>query len=271
MNENTIAIVLYISILLMATTVLVLTIIYFFRPNSARTKTSDGKQNMNAAAAPVQVQLPETVTSSVESEVPVDKSTSTLNPSNEIQPAVEEKIPELELSIKASEELKINETLKSSNLISENQGQKISNEISNAETQPANNLPGPIGEVAAAGLDEKNPGLIENELTNIIESGRKESELTMDTKHMKQSIKAETEKTPVTSDAVKSVSPDKVLLGKKAPENKTSLDELSKMFSKEVTEDTEVDKLAKEMKEVEVNNLVKDGLDLIYLLKQRRS
>jgi len=265
MNENTIAIVLYISILLMATTVLVLTIIYFFRPNSARTKTSDGKQNMNAAAAPVQVQLPETVTSSVESEVPVDKSTSTLNPSNEIQPAVEEKIPELELSIKASEELKINETLKYSNLISENQDQKISNEISNAETQPANNLPGPIGEVAAARLDEKNPGLIENELTNIIESGRKESELTMDTKHMKQSIKAETEKTPVTSDA------GKVLLGKKAPENKTSLDELSKMFSKEVTEDTEVDKLAKEMKEVEVNNLVKDGLDLIYLLKQRRS
>ena len=50
MSENMIAICLYIGILLMAGTVLVLTIIYFVRPPSTKTNattTSDVKQDRN--------------------------------------------------------------------------------------------------------------------------------------------------------------------------------------------------------------------------------
>ena len=62
-----------------------------------------------------------------------------------------------------------------------------------------------------------------------------------------------------------------VTVNKKATEEKTSLNELSKMFSKEIVEDSEATKLAKNMKDVEINSLVKDGQDLINLLKRGRS
>ena len=58
---------------------------------------------------------------------------------------------------------------------------------------------------------------------------------------------------------------------KKGLEQKTSLDDFSQMFAKEVVDDSEATKLAKDMKEVEIESLVKDGQDLVALLKRGRS
>jgi hypothetical protein len=65
--------------------------------------------------------------------------------------------------------------------------------------------------------------------------------------------------------------PPKPAPAKKPPEQKSSLADLSKMFSKEAADDSEATKLAKEMKEVEIDNLVKDSQDLISMLKRGRS
>jgi len=43
------------------------------------------------------------------------------------------------------------------------------------------------------------------------------------------------------------------------------------MFAKEVVDDSEATKLAKDMKEVEIDSLVRDGQDLVALLKKSRS
>jgi hypothetical protein len=107
-----------------------------------------------------------------------------------------------------------------------------------------------------------------------VEAVKKEPEPKMDNKNMKPVANTAAEKPPTPPVAVKTATTTAApgpAAAKKAPEPKTSLDDFSKMFAKETVDDSEATKLAKDMKEVEVDSLLKESRDLVALLKRGRS
>jgi hypothetical protein len=119
--------------------------------------------------------------------------------------------------------------------------------------------PKPLSNSATA--NEKKPGTAE--------AAKKEPEVKMDNNNTKPGTSPLVEKPKTTAEAAKPAAT--VTASVKKPEPKSSLDDMSKMFSKEAVDDSEATKLAKDLKEVEVNNLIKDGQDLVALLKRNRS
>jgi hypothetical protein len=108
----------------------------------------------------------------------------------------------------------------------------------------------------------------------VVEAVKKEPELKMDNKNIKPVANTAAEKPPTPPVTVKTTTTTTVVnaaAAKKAPEPKTSLDDFSKMFAKEAVDDSEATKLAKDMKEVEVDSLLKESRDLVALLKRGRS
>jgi hypothetical protein len=143
-------------------------------------------------------------------------------------------------------------------------------------TESVTILPPPAGEAGKPKPDTADLSVIEKEKPASIEAVKKESEPKMDNKNVKTGTTAAAENpqtppvtvkttTTTTTTTANSAAP------KKAPEQKTSLDDFSQMFAKEVVDDSEATKLAKDMKEVEIDSLVKDGQDLVALLKRGRS
>jgi hypothetical protein len=94
---------------------------------------------------------------------------------------------------------------------------------------------------------------------------KKETEPKMDTKNTASPA------IPGAATAAAIKPPPSITPPAKKPEQKSSLDDMSKMFSKDAVDDSEATKLAKDMKDVEIDNLVKDGMDIVGLLKRNRS
>ena len=116
----------------------------------------------------------------------------------------------------------------------------------------------------------------EKEKPTAVEAVKKELEPKMDDKNVKTFTTAAAEKPQTSPVMVKTTTTTTTVTAsssapKKGPEQKTSLDDFSQMFAKEVVDDSEATKLAKDMKEVEIESLVKDGQDLVALLKRGRS
>lgn len=278
MNESMIAIILYIGILVMAATVLVLTVIYFFRPGLTTSKHAEPPMNERSKTTvplktkPAQAPSSKAIISTGKDSVSGAETLTDKEHSGAIYPVMKEEVPRIELQAKPEQFINTNALSQSSGFINENSNQGPSKEISVAELQILQSLNNPASEIINPENDGSSRDMSKIEKNDTTEPERKEFESTMGSKQVKQPIKTVAEKTPATMEVVKPASTAaKAPAGKKAPEQKTTLDELSKMFTKEVVEDSEVDKLAKEMKDVEANNLVKDGLDLIYLLKRNRS
>ena len=122
--------------------------------------------------------------------------------------------------------------------------------------------------------DTADPSVIEKEKPAAMEAAKKEPEPKMDNKNVKTITNA-TENPPIPPVTVKTTTTTTTTASssapKKGPEQKPSLDDFSQMFAKEVVDDSEATKLAKDMKEVEIDSLVKDGQDLVALLKRGRS
>jgi hypothetical protein len=112
--------------------------------------------------------------------------------------------------------------------------------------------------------ENKNSGVTPNAKTGN-EPVKKETEPKMDTKNT-ASPAVPGAATPAAIKPPPSITPPA-----KKPEQKSSLDDMSKMFSKDAVDDSEATKLAKDMKDVEIDNLVKDGMDIVGLLKRNRS
>jgi hypothetical protein len=115
----------------------------------------------------------------------------------------------------------------------------------------------------------------EKEKPAAVEAVKKEPEPKMDNKNVKTVTTAAAENPQTPPVTVKTTTTTTTTASsavpKKAPDQKPSLDDFSQMFAKEVVDDSEATKLAKDMKEVEVNNLLKEGQDLVALLKRGRS
>jgi len=310
MNENAIAICLYIGILLMAGTVLVLTIVYFVRP--ASTRTSASKSSVGEAtkekkpfqirvkrirlgkkkSSDMEIKQPETKdmsdaqnkTSTKHAEViPVNEDKKTENravtpvkQSVEVHPVDNDKLPNVVLAAKQEKEV-------NPKVVSPPVGPKIESKMPETpKPTPKSEIvvslqssPKPVSDVVKPNPKSDNNssnGKNTSEKAVNIEAVKKESAPTMDNNNVKKPTNAISEKPKATPDVAKSAAPvTPAQGGKKLPEQKNSLDDLSKMFSKDVVEDNQATKLAKDMKDVEIGSLVKDGRDIVNILKRNRS
>lgn len=122
-------------------------------------------------------------------------------------------------------------------------------------------------------IEEKRQTLNENEKPFADTAVKKESEPKMDNKNVK-TVTGIPEKPPTQPVVVKTTTITTMAnadAAKRIPEQKPSLDDFSKMFAKETVDDSEATKLAKDMKDVEIDCLLKEGQDLAALLKRGRS
>lgn len=88
-------------------------------------------------------------------------------------------------------------------------------------------------------------------------------------KDVKPPEKPAAEKIPAPPAAKPPASPAPAPAEAKKANDLSVLGDLSKMFAKEVVDDSEATKLAKNMKDVEINDLLKSGHDIANLLKRR--
>jgi hypothetical protein len=296
MSENMIATCLNIGIFLMAGAVLVLTVIYFVKPGSRSTKTSgtsDVKQIKEQNTDKIQVKKTRPIKVAIsdikmpalkvkkikktkKEALPIVEATKTDN--KEVIPATQfvgarpveiDKTPKM--VVKPEKDLNANIISQPVVPKNENHEQQLLKETPKAEViiSPPGS-PKLSQEYIKPILDGNSHGLNENEKTNMVEAVKKESENKMDNKNVNTSPDSPVEKPqPIT---LKPAAPaTNASVNKKTPEQKTSLNELSQMFSKETVDDSEATKLAKNMKEVEIDKLLKDGQNLINLLKRGRS
>jgi len=311
MGENMIAICLYICILLMAGTVLVLTIMYFVKPGSVKTstpaeceratdtmppKTEEGKANSDETYIPTMKteepkQKVEEVIPAIEPDKAENKGKDTIQaienkePENqeatpvksvgEVRPAASGKNSTIVVAVKPEKDLNTNVPSQSVDSKKEKKDTPIPEEITTAKPIVLQSVKKPNPEVVKPTSENDTnttAGKKESEQIVKAEAIKKEPESKMDNKNVKQPAVATMEKPKTTTEAAKpAVSPTNSVLGKKAQDQKTSLGDLSKMFSKEVVDDNEATKLAKDMKDVEIRGLIKDGQDIINLLKRNRS
>ncbi len=311
MNENMIAICLYICILLMAGAVLVLTIMYFVKPGSTKPSSAPecepGKDTAISKTEVKKINLDETDNSSIKIEepkrkdeeiIPIVEATKTENKDKDILPAIENQKPvnkevteviapaevrpaengknfTIVVAVKPEKELDTNAVPQPVGSKNGKKDTSLPEEIPMIKPVAAPNVKKSKSEVVKPQPENDNQTPIENkenEKAVKAETVKKEPESKMDTKNGKSPANATLEKPKTTTETAKpTASAQNSIVGKKGSDQKTSLDDLSKMFSKEVTDDTEATKLAKEMKDVEINRLIKDGQDIINLLKGNRS
>jgi hypothetical protein len=301
MSDNMIAICLYIGIMFMAGTVLVLTVVYFVKPPSTKTKeslTSDIKptikkkvfkilvikvKSKKTETAGAEIKKPENKTKEavppVESTIPENKNNentpvimpkkpenkevTVVKPSAEVRPENKDIKPEVK-AVKPEKEL--NSIVMSQPAVTKNEKQDQSIPAQTPKTTV----------IAAASISLKpetdTHSSNEKEKPTAIEAVKKELEPKMDNKNAKPAANVAAERPQNATVTVKTnLAATSPATGKKGPEQKPSLDDFSKMFSKEAVDDSEATKLAKDMKEVEIDSLVKDGQDLIALLKRGRN
>jgi hypothetical protein len=138
--------------------------------------------------------------------------------------------------------------------------------------QPASDIVKPKQDNEKHSPNEKDKPAAVETVKKDSELKRKEPEPKMDNKNVKSSGNTTSEKPKTIADVAKPAAPATNLTGGiKGPEQKSSLGDLSKMFSKEIVDDSEATKLAKDLKDVEITSLITDGQDLVNLLKQKRS
>jgi hypothetical protein len=354
MNDNLIAICLYIGILLMAGTVLVLTIVYFVRPNTAQkpqlvgadikpvtedAKPAHKKIHFKFPVIKMKLKKPEIATAvqkrpkkkskdvvvnAVETNKLENKANESVtvivpgkseneekqvaaileskkpeNNEKPVMPVVEAKRtefkeaaavkpsvaesrenkdiqPEVKLEVKTEKELKTNVLSQPITVNSEKQEPPIPQETPKPVIIEAAPVPlPPSAEVAKPAPDTVSHSTSEKEKPTAVEAIKKESETEMDVKNVKSTAgtASETPSTPPVTVKITTTTTATASSAaqKKGPEQKTSLDDFSQMFAKEMVDDSEATKLAKDMKEVEIDSLVKDGQDLVALLKRGRS
>ncbi len=212
-------------------------------------------------------------------EMPMFREVTVAKPTVEVRPANKEVKPEAKPVTRPETKPALVTTAQPVPVKSEKPEQSIPKEMPKPVITASLPVPLPLSaEAAKPKPDAVIPIVNAKEKPAAVEAVKKEPEPTMDNKNIKPvantaaekpqtpSVTVKTTTTTTTASATASAAP-----AKKAPESKTSLDDFSKMFAKEAVDDSEATKLAKDMKEVEVNSLLKEGQDLVALLKRGRS
>jgi hypothetical protein len=139
-----------------------------------------------------------------------------------------------------------------------------------AETKPLQTTPPPAPAAAKPAPAVNNNGANDKNKADITKPVTKEIKPEMGNKDVKQPEKPAAEKAPAPPAVKPPASPAPAPAEAKKPSEFSSLGDLSKMFAKEVVDDSEATKLAKNMKDVEINDLLKNGHDIVNLLKRGR-
>jgi hypothetical protein len=113
-----------------------------------------------------------------------------------------------------------------------------------------------------------NTGAIDKNKVELVKPAVKENKPEMGNKDVKQPEKPAAEKAPAPPAVKPPPSTAPAPPEAKKSNDFSSLGDLSKMFAKEVVDDSEATKLAKNMKDVEINDLLKSGQDIANLLKR---
>jgi hypothetical protein len=293
MNANMITIGLFIGILLMAGTVLVLTIIYFIRPvatskGSAEApnckKKIEGKPfkiqlrkiRTEKAATPFQTH---TTTEKFEKvgKLIVVNTKENKNTTQEKQvvrdlPHNNDKTDGIATESGPEKEVKTTISLQSNTLKDGTEKEPVPMKSLIVDATILTNSLKPSPDSISLKNESDNltaNDVKENRKTNNYEILKKELEPKMNANNVKESITTD-EKEKTNIDGANLASSLTNLVGSnKGSGQKTSLDDLSNMFSKEVKDDSEATKLAKEMAEVEIGDLLHDGQYLVNLLKRK--
>jgi hypothetical protein len=296
MNENAIAIILYISFLLMAGIVLVLTYIYFIGKTSSKTRnaiTSDSKQSREKKLLkilPGEVQTEKIIMPLIDNNKTED-SNERIGSNLEVKPNAKETTPAKILI----EPLPTDNKIMPNNVSDVKSKPQLDNYVISQPIDSKNETKEqlilketPMVEVLVA---QQNSQQTEHNVINLhfatnpldsngkdgnkhnvkIESEKRELKHEMDINNQKLPANSEVEKTRITSVNNNPSAPlTNTPGGIKSPEPNTSLNDLSKMFSREVAEDSEASKLAKDMENIDTYSLLKCGQELTELFKQNR-
>ncbi|MBN1368573.1 MAG: hypothetical protein JW967_11670 [Dehalococcoidales bacterium] len=240
------AVILYIFILLMAATVAGLTIVYFIKPGASRSRGMSGTKRDKRAESNPSAQDSMSVQSGAPISITDDKPIGNVSQvGTKLPPEIKRESPKAEpISNNTDKASKPNIIIQPKQVEKPVRKQESIKETSKVQT------PVPQGQKSLPSVAAK----------------------TADNKNIKPPVKPETDKPKATPEkanlVVAEVKPE---VDKKTPEPISSLGDLSKMFSKEIVEDTEATKLARDLKDVDIGNLIEDSKNLIALLKNNRS
>ena len=211
---------------------------------------------------------------------PENKVVTAEKQTGEVRPENNDEAPKA-ADVKTEQEPNTNTAPPSVGVKNEKHDQVLPKPVPKVEiVKPAQNQPPkPASDIVKPEPDNEKHGSNEKDKPAAVEAIKKEPELKKKEPEPKMDIKNVKSQTNITSEKSK-IEPEKnkpdtptitVVNGKKGTEQKSSLDDFSNMFSKEIADDSEATKLAKDLKDVEITSLVKDGQDLINLLKRNRS
>ena len=293
MNTNMITIGLFIGILLMAGTVLVLTIIYFIRPVAASKRSAEAPScKKKIEGKPFKIQLRKIRTEKTATPVQIHTTTEKFekvgkliivntkeskNTTQEKQvvrdlPHNNDKTGRITAESGPRKEMKTTISLQSNTVKYGTEKEPVPMKSLIVDATVLTNSPKPSPDSITLKNESDNltaNSIKENGKTNNYEILKKELEPKMNAKNVKESNTID-EKEKTNTDGANPASSLTNLMGSnKGSGQKTSLDDLSNMFSKEVKDDSEATKLAKEMAEVEIGDLLHDGQDLVNLLKRK--
>ena len=263
-DMNTIALILYIGILLMAATVAGMTIVYFLKPGASRTSRALIAERKRRAQIETQesgaVEIQPVVASTVNTIETVSSkvSASGVKPASEVNNKVEIKKESPKQEPVNQKEKGVKADLPTQPKAVDKLVPKLEVKKEENKTQTPAVVQNPIGSSVPKSTASTLPITAANAAVPMKTAA----------KDIKPPAKTEPEK-PKTAQETPKPAPSGIKADneKKGPEP-NSLGDLSKMFSKDVAEDTEATKLAKNLKDVDITGLLKDGQDLISFLKK---
>jgi hypothetical protein len=305
LDAGTIAVVFYIAILSMAASVATLTVIYTTKPRSSRTasgpNSGGGTYEEKTPVEPAQRQAESSETvesqasklepppgkepvkaeSTTQAQLPAEQKTEPVKP-------IRRRIPRANMRIKLRRGAKDKATrVEPNEAITDERAPSPDalkeDNVSSPESGPSEKQPTlsklPISEMPRnLPLDIPSPESKANnaaspatEETHRTELEKKEPESHMDAKPATELVKSSSEQTLALPEAVKPAPQEPSKTGTEEPrEQKTPVDGLSELFSKNTVEEDQASKLAEGMNNVDVKNLLEEGLSLISRLKKTK-
>jgi hypothetical protein len=306
LDAGTIAVVFYIAILLMAATVAVLTVIYTMKPRSSRTasgpnsgggaheektpvettqRQAESNETVGSQAGKIEAPLnrePVKAESTTQAQLPAEPKAKTIKP-------IRRRIPRVNMKIKLRKgakdkvtQVEPNEAITDERVPSPAalKGDNVSPPESSPSAKPPTLSESPVSEVPHnLPLDIPNPEpkannavSAANDETHKTELEKKEPESHMDAKQPTTELaKSSSEQTLALLEAVKPAPQEPSKTGTEEPrERKAPAGDLSELFSKDTVEEDQASKLAEEMNDVDVKNLLEEGLSLVSRLKKTK-
>ena len=308
-GADTVAVGFYLGVLLMATTVVVLTIIFMTKPKSekifAEPLTQRGSEKEIETEATGQTPIPSDMGQPLSSDQnhitleQIDAVPSATNSENRILGLIRRaksgfkiKISfpnkrvknEAKVSPQPNEKTTEKDTLSSpetSHVTTDNHGSLAGQPAGIKELPVTEEPPKILSEISIPKADVNNvPSTTSQETNNSGPVGKEpemkkenKPEVNKENKNVTEPPKSDIKQSPSEPEPGKSASAGASNTPAKTQpqEHKTANNELSELFTNEIAETNETGKLAEKMEQIDVNNLLREGLDLINMIKKPKS